>query len=149
MLTRRAAICTILATPMLAMPVCADTPLVYAVDGWAIDGFDPVAYFRDRAVIPGSRREVIGWRGAQWCFKSVAHREAFEADPHAYAPRYGGYCALALIHGELTPSDPQAWSITEDQLFLNTSLADRAVWLADPETNIRRADAHWDRLVNA
>ncbi len=149
MLTRREAICTILATPMLAVPVHADTPLIYAVDGWAIDGFDPVAYFRDHAVIQGSRREAIRWRGAQWCFKSAAYREAFESDPHRYAPRYGGYCALALAHGELTPSDPQVWSIEQGQLFLNASLAARVAWLADPAANIRRADTYWARLVNA
>ncbi len=149
MLTRRTAICSIFAAPLLANAAMAGMRRVYAVDGWAIEGIDPVAYFRDHAAVPGLRAQAIGWRGAHWCFKSAANREAFERDPHAFAPRYGGYCALALVQGVLTPSDPQAWTIEGGTLFLNSSIADRAAWLSDPARHIVQADAHWARMMNA
>ncbi len=147
MLTRRTAICTFLTAPLLANGAQAGTRRVYAVDGWAIDGTDPVAYFHDRAAVAGLRSEAIRWRGARWCFRTAANREVFERDPHAFAPRYGGFCALGVAQGVLAPSDPQAWSITDRQLFLTASQAERAVWLSDPATHIAHADAHWARLM--
>jgi len=149
MFTRRAAICAMLAAPLLATSAAAQVSLVYAEDGWAIRGTDPVAYFRGKGVIAGSRTQVVQWRGAKWCFETAANREAFELNPYAFAPQYGGHCALALANGLLAPSDPHAWTIHDDRLFLNYSVEERGSWLQDAEINIRKADAHWSNLLLA
>lgn len=35
----------------------------------------------------------------------------FEANPEAYAPQYGGYCAYAVSKGDTATTDPEAWTI--------------------------------------
>lgn len=149
MFTRRAAISALLAAPLLASTAAAQASLVFAEDGWAIRGTDPVAYFRGKGVIAGSRSQVVKWRGAMWSFETAANREAFELNPHAFAPQYGGHCALALAKGFLAPSDPYAWTIRNDRLFLNFSMQERGSWLADADDNIRKADANWSNLLRS
>ena len=147
MFTRRAFIGSLLATPLLAPPVLADAPVIFAEHGLAIRGSDPVAYFRKGRVVAGHAALTVMWRGALWCFESPSNREAFERDPHAFAPQYGGYCALALSGGGLISSDPAAWTIHDGRLYLKHSAAARDIWQSDPDTHIRHADANWSSLL--
>ncbi|MEJ6402650.1 YHS domain-containing (seleno)protein [Yoonia sp. 2307UL14-13] len=147
MLTRRAVMMSAIAIPFLANAAIAEPKWVYAPFGFAIGGIDPVAYFRTGAVVEGSHSESVTWRGARWCFDNSVNREAFERDPHAFAPRYGGHCALALSSGALAPSDPEAWTIYDGELFLNHSLTAREVWLRDSKTHVAQADRNWQRFV--
>jgi len=77
----------------LALPlsVRADVPAVYAQDGLALGGVDPVAYFTVGAPVAGDRAYGLMWRGAMWRFVSAANRDRFEMDPVGHAPRYGCY----------------------------------------------------------
>jgi len=149
MLTRRTAICAILAAPMLTTRAFAQASAVYAEDGWAIRGADPVAYFRHGKVVAGSRMLVVRWRGATWCFETAAHREIFELNPHRYAPQYGGYCAMALAKGELAPSRPETWSIFDDRLYLNDTEAEHTAWSQNPGYNIEKADENWLLIMHS
>ncbi len=148
MLTRRAVIGSFLATPFLAPQLLAETPVVFSQHGLALGGSDPVAYFRKGKVVAGHAGLTVMWRGAVWCFESLASRDAFERNPRAFAPQYGGYCAMALTQGVLAPSDPEAWAIHEDRLYLNHSMAARERWLSDPATHIRMADQNWSSVLN-
>lgn len=148
MLSRRAFVGSLLATPFLAPKLLAETPMVFAEHGLAIRGSDPVAYFRKGKPVAGHAGLTVMWRGALWCFESAGSRDAFERNPHAFAPQYGGYCALALSEGVLAPSDPVAWSIENGRLYLNHSLAAREQWLRDPAAHIRKADQHWATVLH-
>jgi len=41
-----------------------------------------------------------------WKFTSRKNLERFLADPEAYAPQYGGYCAYAMAEGETASTEP-------------------------------------------
>ena len=86
-----------------------------------------IALLRDR---PSFSHE---WQGATWLFSSAEHRDLFAADPEAYAPRFGGWCAYALTQGEYAAEvDPEsAWTVHEDQLFLNWDEDIRKKWTRD------------------
>ena len=120
----------------------ADT-LQYATANGAIDGYDPVAYFTDGAASKGSPDITTTWNGAEWRFTSEAHRDAFIADPEKYAPQYGGFCALGMAHGGAVPTDPTAWTIYEDQLYLNMIPAVTITWRYNPDKLVPRADENW------
>ena len=79
----------------------------------AIKGYDPVAYFTPGQPLPGSPDISYDWDGARWQFADNAHRELFIRDPDAYAPRYGGYCALGMTTGNHGEVDPEAWAIVD------------------------------------
>ena len=147
MLTRRLFLGSALAAPLVARPAFAASPDYFAIDGIAIRGTDPVAYFEGAGPVAGSPEHALMWRGATWHFASAANRAPFEADADRFAPRYGGYCAYAVSKGGLATTDPAAWTIHEGQLYLNFSLNVRGIWSQDIPGNIARADANWPAVL--
>ena len=119
---------------------------VFAEDGVAIRGTDPVAYFTDSAVRQGDPAIHADWMGARWRFASEQHRAMFVADPAAFAPQFGGYCAWAVAEGYTAPIDPEAWRIVEGKLYLNYSKKIQKKWARDVPGNISRANANWPGL---
>ena len=120
---------------------------VFARDGIAINGYDPIAYFTEGKPIQGDAAFAVDWNGAQWRFASAANKAAFEATPEAYAPQYGGYCAYAVAKGSTAKTEPDAWTVYEGQLYLNFNTAVRDIWKQDIPGNIQRADANWPGVL--
>lgn len=114
----------------------------------AVMGYDVVAYFTDDAPTPGSDEHVVTWRGANWRFANADHRAAFESDPQAYAPQYGGYCAWGVAaKDDLFEIDPEAWKIVDNKLYLNFNKEVQGTWLEDIAGFIDAADNKWPALV--
>lgn len=139
--TRRQLLCLALGAAVLpglslAQPWLAD-------GGMALAGHDPVAYFTEGVPRPGDPAIALDWDGVRWLFATEANREAFRADPAAFAPQYGGYCAWAMAEGYTAPIDPEAWRIVDGRLYLNYSRRVQSRWEDDIPGNISRADANW------
>lgn len=150
MLTRRTFITTAAAMPaasMIATPALAAEPQVFSAAGLAIRGADPVCYFTEGMPCAGTDEHAVMWNGATWNFVSAQTMELFMADPAAYAPQYGGYCAFAMSRGSLATSVPEAWTIEDGKLYLNYSLNVRQVWLEDVPGNIVKANAQWPTVL--
>ncbi|QFS81951.1 hypothetical protein FIU97_04100 [Roseivivax sp. THAF40] len=124
-----------------------DAQSVYTEGGIAIDGTDPVAYFTEGRPVAGAADITHDWRGATWRFAGVENRDAFAADPEAYAPQYGGYCAWAVAEGYTAATVPEAWRIEDGKLYLNYSQRIQKRWERDVPGNITRADANWPELA--
>lgn len=150
MITKRSfligAAAAIAAAP-LAGPVFASEPAVFAEGGLALGGYDPVAYFVAGSPARGSADHVHSWNGAEWRFASDANRAAFAADPEKYAPQFGGYCAWAVAEGYTASTDPDAWSIVDDKLYLNFSRGVQRRWERDIPGNISRANGNWPKVL--
>jgi hypothetical protein len=95
----------------------------------------------------GSANYEYEWNAATWRFSSAANKAAFIADPEAFAPAYGGYCAKALSEGNLASVDPRAWKIVDGELYLNYSMAVQDQWTEDIPGNIEKADAFWPDVL--
>lgn len=130
---------------LLAPPAAAEPP-VYQVQGVALGGSDPVAYFLVGEPRQGSPAFSADYDGAAWHFLSAEHRDLFVADPARYAPQYGGWCAFAAAKNAKAPTDPAAWRIVGDKLYLNYSIEVQRRWLTDPAGFIAAADANWPAL---
>lgn len=123
---------------------------VFAEAGLAIRGYDPVAYFREGRPVPGTEAFSTSWNGATWRFASAANRDAFLADPEAYAPQYGGFCAWAVAaKGKLYATQPSNWSIVEGKLYLNYNDDIQAKWEADIAGFIAEGDRRWPEALGA
>ena len=116
-------------------------------DGVAINGYDPVAYFREGAPVEGLPEFTARWKRVTWQFSSAENRDLFMASPEDYAPQYGGYCAYAVSRGYIASTVPEAWTIFEGKLYLNFSLGVRDTWRRDMEANIAKADANWPGVL--
>ena len=154
MLTRRATLglfATAVPATLLSTRIAhAMEPNVFQEGGVAIRGADPVAYFsldEDDDGIIGSPEFALDWNGATWHFASAENRATFEADPEAYAPAYGGYCAYAAARGYTATTVPDAWSIVDGRLFLNFSQRIRRRWLREIPEAIALGDANWPGIL--
>lgn len=150
MLTRRTFLASAAGVPaaaLIASPAFAAKPSVYATNGIAINGFDPVAYFTKGMPVEGDVSFASDWEGAKMIFASAENKAMFDADPEKYAPKYGGYCAYAVSKGATAPTDPNAWTVHEDRLYLNFSVDVRSIWQQDIPGNVARADANWPGVL--
>ena len=133
---------------LLATHVRADTAPVYSENGVAVDGSDVVAYFTQGEPVKGSATYSHDWNGVTWHFANAANRDTFAADPNAYAPQYGGYCAWAVSQGYTASTVPDAWRIVDNRLYLNFSRRIQRRWEKDIPTRIAAADANWPNVLN-
>ena len=123
---------------------------VFSEGGLAIRGTDPVAYFTRGAPRAGDPALTHDWAGATWAFESAGNRDRFAAEPSAYAPRYGGFCAWAVAaKGQLFSTRPENWAIVDGRLYLNFDDAVQAMWNADRAGFIAEADRRWPEIVAA
>lgn len=132
-----------------ALPAAADQPSIYTgrFSDLAVSGYDPVAYFEEGRPVAGDRRWSFEWQGATWRFASQAHLDRFKADPEAFAPRYGGYCAWAVSQGYTASADPEAWRIVDGKLYLNYDREVQKTWEQDIPSNIAKAEGNWPKVL--
>ena len=115
--------------------------------GTALKGYDAVAYHTVGRPLEGSRKFSHTWSGATWRFASAENRDLFVAKPERYAPAYGGYCAYGVAEGVKFDINPSVWSIVDGRLYLNKSHGVKRYWVRDIAGYIKRANAHWQRLM--
>ncbi|MBX2832217.1 MAG: YHS domain-containing protein [Rhodospirillales bacterium] len=113
------------------------------VDGYALQGYDPVTYFTVGAPTPGNAEFVAEHDGATYRFASAANRDLFNADPEHYAPQYGGFCAFGAAMGRKFGADPTAWRVIDGKLYLNLNKEIQQRWIVDIPGFIRGANHNW------
>ena len=123
MLTRRKTLGLLAITPAVLLPsvALAREPDVFQ-NPVAINAIDPIAYFEQQKPVPGQAAHARRWNGAEWHFANENNANMFAANPEAFAPVFGGYCAFAASRGYLAPTIPEAWTIYYGNLYLNASL---------------------------
>ena len=133
-------------TEQVSTDTTAAEAKIYAEDGVAIKGADPVAYFTDESFVSGSADYTHEWSGTTWQFSTAENRDLFAANPEQYAPQYGGYCAWAVGQNALAAIEPTAWSVVDGKLYLNANERIQARWSQDIPGNIALAEENWPGL---
>lgn len=86
--------------------------------GYAINGYDVVAYF-DGNAINGSKEFSTEYDGVNFKFSSQENKDKFTANPSQYIPQYGGYCAFAVAKsGRKVSVNPETFEIRDGKLYL-------------------------------
>ena len=142
------ALVAIVTAPLTTTSAEAKEPVYQSFLGTAIDGTDPLSYFTEGRPIEGSSEFYHEWNGATWYFISAENRDKFIAEPEKYAPQYGGYCAWAVSQGYTASTDPEAWKIVDNKLYLNYSKSVQAQWEENIPGNISAADKNWPGVLN-
>lgn len=146
----------ILAVAVSGLPLIAAAPAAQAeppiytgvFSNTALQGHDPVAYFTEGKPVKGDEAFTTEYMGAEFRFASAVNRDAFLADPQAYAPQYGGYCAWAMADGKHAKGDARHWRIVDGKLYLNYNKSIQKKWDADIPGFIERADTEWSDISN-
>ena len=122
-------------------------------DGIAIQGYDPVAYFKEGKAIKG-RKDIgtVFYEGITYRFSSGENKEAFKKSPASYEPQYGGWCAYAMGNdGSKVNIDPETFKILGGKLYLfynrlfNNTLK---TWNKNEPTLKKSAEANWQKIFH-
>ncbi len=116
--------------------------------GVAIDGYDPVAYFKNRATV-GNQSIKSSYNGATYFFESQDNKDAFDKSPIAYAPQFGGWCAYAVgKNNSNVEVDPATFKVKNGKLYLfynkyftNTLKS----WNEDENNLLTKANENWSK----
>ena len=133
----------------LSTTVAADEDPIYTsfFSNIAVGGYDPVAYFEEGRPVEGDSEFSTEHMGAEFRFSSAQNLETFLANPAAYTPQYGGYCAWAVSQGNLAKGDPDHWKIVDGKLYLNYSKSIQTRWQKDIPGFIVKADTNWPSVL--
>ena len=113
------------------------------VNGVAIKGYDPVAYFTDGKPVQGKAEYNSHYKDGTFRFASAEHKKLFDSNPDKYAPQYGGFCAYGTATGHKADVDPAAFSVVDDKLYLNYNKSVQGKWKQDVPGYIVQANQQW------
>ena len=144
MLNRFSAVIAIAALSLLSTAALAGE--FFETDGVALRGYDPVAYFVSTEAQKGQAQYSYEYKGSKFYFASDANRRAFMAMPEKYAPQFGGYCAFGTAQGYKVSTQPDAYAIVKDKLYLNYDKKVQKIWQQDVPGNIQQAEKNWPEV---
>jgi len=117
------------------------------LSGLALYGYDPVAYFVDKAASPGDAEYEFRYAGLVWRFRSEANRAAFARSPELYVPEFGGYDPIAVADGIPVEGHPAYFAVHEQKLFLFAREESLAKFVSNPENLLEAAAKAWPTVL--
>lgn len=114
--------------------------------GHALGGHDAVAYHRNGEAKPGSDSFRHDWGDAIWLFASSENRDAFAADPEAFAPANGGYCTFGIVLKKKLDGNPQVWHLQGDRLYLFLNPEVKGKFMLDQIGNMKTVTENWPSI---
>ena len=118
-------------------------------NGKALKGHDPLSVYDGTATL-GNENITSIYKDAIYQFKSFENKEAFDQTPEKYAPKYGGYCSIAISEGSLVEANPHSALIQNGDLhvFYKDEEEDtQDEWRENPLENKKHAEAEWENLI--
>lgn len=137
---------TMTVTPSTEMATETATSSINAVDGVAIDGYDPVAYFTDGEPVRGTPCFEMEHEGTVFRFSSQEHLDQFAESPSAFLPQLGGYSVFGMARGKRYDVNPTSFDIIDGKLYLSRNKKVRQLWQANPTGYLDRAEENWRAL---
>ena len=136
---------------LLYASLCFSQTIDYNTEkGFAVEGYDVVAYFNNQAV-EGNKNFVSEYDSVKYKFVSKEHLNSFNKNPEKYLPQYGGYCAYAVgAKGDKVSIDPETFEIRNGKLYLfynSWGINTLKSWKNEnPELLRKKADENWKQI---
>ncbi|MDT8413785.1 MAG: YHS domain-containing (seleno)protein [Flavobacteriaceae bacterium] len=121
----------------------------YVKDGYAVKGYDIVAYFDNQAVEGNKAKYSYKYEGVLFAFSSLENLNKFKANPEQFLPQYGGHCSYAMAtKGSKVSPDPEVFEIRDGKLHLFHRKKGLENWLEEGPEKLRdQADANWAKII--
>ena len=134
---------------VLTSPAYADKAPIYTgiLNNTALSGYDATSFFEEGGAVKGVKAHSTVYEGAEFRFANAENLAKFEADPQAFAPQYGGYCAWAVSQGYTAKGDPKYARVVDGKLYLNYNKSIQEQWEADRANFIIKADENWPTVL--
>ncbi|MCJ8318160.1 MAG: hypothetical protein MJK12_00900 [Colwellia sp.] len=105
--------------------------------------YDLVSYLDNKPKL-GLKEYRVNHEGVEYYFSNTENQATFLLLPDKYIPEFGGFCAFAVSKGFTADTNPEAWVIVNDKLYL---FADKNVekdWLESIDTeSIAMSHTNW------
>ena len=137
----------------------AIAPTAYAVDeynvstgttlsglGVALRGDDAVALATGLEVAEGQARFTHEHDGVAYYFASRKTMARFAANPEAYMPQYGGFCAFGVAIGKKLDASPRFADIVNGKLYLFLNAVAFAKYKEDKAGTLKEAERRWPAM---
>ncbi|RTY76743.1 YHS domain-containing (seleno)protein [Flavobacterium sp. LS1R10] len=118
----------------------------------AIQGHDPVAYFKQGKAVKGKKEITALHEGVVYYFSMPVNKDYFLKNPSKFEPQYGGWCAFAMgDSNEKVSINPETFKIKNGKLYLfynaffNNTLKS---WNKNESGLMMKADVNWNKIVN-
>lgn len=134
----------------------ATTPAAFAADEYNVSngitltgnslgmhGFDPVSVIDTRSPKIGNAVYTATHDGVDYYFASKAAQQVFKADPTAYLPQFGGFCAYGVFVGKKLDGDVRFADVVDGKLYLFVNAAVFEKYLENRDEVLRVAYAKW------
>lgn len=136
---------------LLYASVCCSQTIDYNTKkGFAVNGYDVVAYFNNQAM-EGSKNFITEFDGINYKFISKENLNSFNKNPKKYLPQHGGYCAYAIgTKGDKVNINPETFEIKDGKLYLfynawGTNTLE--LWRNEnPEVLRKKAGEKWEQI---
>ena len=118
-------------------------------NGKALKGHDPISVY-DGIATMGNENITSVYEDAIYQFKSSENKKVFDKTPEKYAPKYGGYCSIAIGEGSLVEANPHSALIQDGALhvFYKDDEEDtQDEWNENPVENKKRAEIEWEKFI--
>lgn len=109
-------------------------------------GIDPVSVFEGEAPRPGDAVYTAAHDGVDYYFASAETQARFKANPQAYLPQFGGFCAYGVYVGKKLDGDVRYADIVDGKLYLFVNAAIFAKYLENKDAVIAGAFAKWPEI---
>ena len=84
--------------------------------------------------------------GVAYYLASGETKEAFAANPAAYLPQYGGYCAFGVAIGKKLDASPRFADIVDDKLYVFLNAFAFEKYKEDKAGTIAKAEKKWPKM---
>ncbi|RTY71390.1 YHS domain-containing (seleno)protein [Flavobacterium sp. LB2P53] len=118
----------------------------------AIQGYDPVAYFKQGKAVKGKKKITALHEGVVYYFSMPVNKDYFLKNSSKFEPQYGGWCAFAMgDSNEKVSINPETFKIKNGKLYLfynaffNNTLKS---WNKNESGLMMKADVNWNKIVN-
>jgi len=146
-------------TALAAAAVLTLSPAAFAADEYNVNngltltgnplgmhGIDPVTMFAGEMPGAGSAVHTSAHDGVDYYFASEETRKQFEADPQAYLPQFGGFCAFGVFVGKKLDGDVRFADIVDGKLYLFVNKVIFDKYLEQKDEVIAGAFSKWPEI---
>ena len=110
-------------------------------------GADVVAYFTDSRYVQGLPEHRSEYEGVDFYFSSAENKALFDANPLAYIPQYGGYCANGIVFGIPWGGNAEDFLVHDDKLYIFGGQTSKQAFLLDLDSNLALSSKYWEEEV--
>lgn len=106
-------------------------------------GVDPVSMFEGEAPKVGDAAFTTTHDGVDYYFATAEAQATFAANPGAYLPQFGGFCAYGIFVGKKLDGDVRFADIVDGKLYLFVNAAIFEKYLANKDEVLAVAYEKW------